>query len=305
MRRGIGCSTPVLVAKMLRSGVAVRAAEVHRDALGECETVSQKIIDFHTHAFPDTLATRAMKALLEEAPGIQAYLDGTLGSLLGSMDRAGIDSSVVCCIATKIEQFDPILDWCRQIRSDRVIPFPSVHPADPKRIERIDRIADEGFLGVKLHPFYQDFYAAQDSMAGYYHRVSDRGLLLVVHTGFDIAFPRQRRADPRTMREIGEQFPKLKLVVTHLGAWQQWDEVRQHLLGRPVYMEISMAMEDLGPTISREMLLAHPAEYLLFGTDSPWTDQGATLAQLTALDLPVPRLSRMLYRNAHELLAGA
>ncbi len=267
--------------------------------------MSQKIIDFHTHAFPDALATRAMKALLQEAPGIQAYLDGTLGSLLGSMDRAGIDRSVVCCIATKIEQFDPIFGWCRQIRSDRVIPFPSVHPADPKRIERIDRIADEGFLGVKLHPFYQDFYAAEDSMAEYYQRVSERGLLLVVHTGFDIAFPRQRRADPRTMREIGERFPELKLVVTHLGAWQQWDEVRQYLLGRPVYMEISMAMEDLGPAISRQMLMAHPAEYLLFGTDSPWTDQATTLAQLRALDLAEPRLSRMLYRNAHELLAGA
>lgn len=274
-------------------------------SVGEYETVSQHIIDFHSHAFPEALAPRAMRALLAEAPGIRAYLDGTLGSLLGSMDRAGIDSSVVCCIATKIEQFDPILDWCREIRSERLIPFPSVHPADPKRIERIDRIADDGFLGVKLHPYYQDFYVAQDSMAEYYQRVSERGLLLVVHTGFDIAFPRQRRADPRTMRQVSEQYPSLKLVVTHLGAWQQWGEVRQHLLGRPVYMEISMAMEDLGPAMSRQMLMAHPAEYLLFGTDSPWTDQAAALSQLRALDLGEPRLSRILYQNARDLLSGA
>jgi len=274
-------------------------------SLGEYETVSQQIIDFHSHAFPDALAPRGMKALLAEAPGIRAYLDGTLGSLLGSMDRAGIDSSVVCCIATKIEQFDPILDWCREIRSERLIPFPSVHPADPKRIERIDRIADDGFLGVKLHPYYQDFYVAQDSMAEYYQRVSERGLLLVVHTGFDIAFPRQRRADPRALRQVSEQYPSLKLVVTHLGAWQQWDEVRQHLLGRPVYMEISMAMEDLGPAMSRQMLMAHPAEYLLFGTDSPWTDQAATLSQLRALDLGEPRLSRILCLNARDLLSEA
>ncbi|MDI6451103.1 TatD family hydrolase [Sedimentisphaerales bacterium M17dextr] len=265
----------------------------------------QKIIDFHVHAFPDALAARAMKTLLDEAPGIQAYLDGTVGALLESMDRAGIASSVVCCIATKIDQFDPILRWCREIRSDRLIPFPSVHPADPKMAERIDRIAAEGFLGVKLHPFYQDFYAAEDGMLKLYERASARKLLLVMHTGFDIAFPRQRRADPETLRRITERFPELRLVATHLGAWQQWDEVRRHLLGRPIYMEISMSMEDLGPAASREMLMAHPAEYLLFGTDSPWTDQVATLARLRSLDLPEPRLSRILYQNACALLAPA
>jgi len=47
------------------------------------------IIDFHAHAFPDALAPRAMKKLLEEAPDVRAYLDGTIGALLGSMDKAG------------------------------------------------------------------------------------------------------------------------------------------------------------------------------------------------------------------------
>ncbi|HPC96520.1 MAG TPA: amidohydrolase family protein [Sedimentisphaerales bacterium] len=264
--------------------------------------MSQRVIDFHTHAFPDALAPRAMQTLLSEAPGIAAYSDGTVGALLKSMDAAGIETSVVCSIATKIDQFEPILGWCRQIRSDRLIPFPSVHPADPKMAERIDRIAAEGFLGVKLHPFYQDFYAAQDSMLKYYEQVIRRDLLLVIHTGFDIAFPRQRRADPKAMLDVSERFPELKLVVTHLGAWQQWDEVRRHLLGRPIYMEISLAMEDLGDDVSREMLMGHPAEYLLFGTDSPWSDQTTTLSRLRSLDLPEPRLSRMVYRNAAGLL---
>lgn len=264
--------------------------------------MSQRIIDFHAHAFPDALAPRAMKSLLDEVPGMPAFLDGTVGSLLGSMDRAGIESSVICCIATKIDQFEPILSWCREIRSDRLIPFPSVHPADPRMAERIDQIADEGFLGLKLHPFYQDFYAAQDMMLGFYEQVARRDLLLVMHTGFDIAFPPQRRADPKTLAEVTERFEDLKFVATHLGAWRQWDEVRRYLLGRPIYIEISLAMEDLGPVASREMLMAHPQEYLLFGTDSPWTDQGATLSRLQALNLPQRRLSRILYDNAADLL---
>ena len=66
-----------------------------------------------------------------------------------------------------------------------------------------------------------------------------------------------------------------------------------------------MSMENLGPAMSRQMLMAHPAEYLLFGTDSPWTDQAATLSQLRALDLGEPRLSRILYLNARDLLSEA
>ena len=41
------------------------------------------IIDFHTHAFPDELAPRAMKKLMAEAPGVKAFLDGTIKSLVG------------------------------------------------------------------------------------------------------------------------------------------------------------------------------------------------------------------------------
>ena len=82
------------------------------------------IIDFHTHAFPDRVATAAIPAL--EAEGnIRAHLDGTVAGLLASMDRAGIDQSVVCSIATRPEQFEPILHWSRAIRSERIIPLPS------------------------------------------------------------------------------------------------------------------------------------------------------------------------------------
>ncbi len=259
-------------------------------------------VDFHTHAFPDALAPRAMKALLAEAPGIKAYLDGTIADLLRSMDQAGIEKSVVCCIATKPEQFEAILRWCGQIRSDRLIPFPSVHPADPACIDHIRQIQAEGFSGIKLHPFYQDFFADEDRMFDFYEAVVRQDLLLVMHTGYDIAFPRIRRADPQKLLGIAETFPDLKLVTTHLGAWQQWDEVSRHLLGRKIYMEMSFALEELGPARAREMILGHPDGYLLFGTDSPWTDQAGTLALLENLHLPQKKLAPILAGNALGLL---
>jgi len=264
--------------------------------------MSDKVIDFHAHAFPDDLAPRAMKKLIEEAPDVTAYLDGTIGGLLGSMERSGIDKSVVCCIATRPEQFEPILDWCRKVGSDKLMLFPSVHPKDPEFLERIARVKAEGFKGIKLHPYYQDFYADEDRLFDIYRKLCEEDLLVVMHTGFDIAFPRIRRADPERLLAIKRAFPELKLITTHLGAWEQWDEAERLLIGKEIYMEVSFAFDYLTPQTARRMIMGHPDEYLLFGTDSPWTDQEKTLSQLKNLGLPEKKLRCMLSDNAVGLL---
>ncbi|NOQ45429.1 MAG: hypothetical protein GQ559_01950 [Desulfobulbaceae bacterium] len=47
-------------------------------------------IDFHTHAFPDTVAAMAIPAL-ERKGNVKAYRDGTVDGLLFSMDQADIE----------------------------------------------------------------------------------------------------------------------------------------------------------------------------------------------------------------------
>ncbi|MFA5554490.1 MAG: TatD family hydrolase [Phycisphaerae bacterium] len=261
-----------------------------------------KIIDFHVHAFPDALAPRAMKKLIDEAPGVKAYLDGTIGQLLDSMDKSGIEKAVLCCIATRPGQFDTILNWCRKIRSERIYPFPSIHPQDENHREKLSVISAEGFRGVKFHPYYQDFQLDDGVMMDIYDRAAELGLMVVVHTGYDIAFEYDRRGDSDKILKVLKAYPELKLITTHLGAWKQWDEVEEKLIGLPIYMEISFALDELEPQKVRDMLMKHPDDYILFGTDSPWTDQHNTLNLLKSLDLPAERLSKILHINAEKLL---
>ena len=114
-------------------------------------------IDFHTHAFPDTLAERAVPLLESETENATACLDGKLASLLASMDRAGIVTSVVASIATKPTQWESILRWSASIASSKIIPFASVHPADPEALDHLEQIREAGIRGIKLHPYYQEF----------------------------------------------------------------------------------------------------------------------------------------------------
>lgn len=260
-----------------------------------------RIIDIHTHAFPDALAGRAM-AFLEDEGNIKAALDGRVSSLLASMDAAGIERSVVCSIATKPEQFTPILKWSREMASERIIPFPSVHPADPSSAERVQEIADAGFKGVKLHPYHQQFDLDEERVFPIYEAAQARGLLILCHTGFDMAYPRDRKCDPIKIVRVLERFPELKLITTHLGAWEDWEEARRLLFGKPIYIETAFSLHMLSPEEAREMLLSHPREYLLFGTDSPWADQSTAVREVQALGLDPELQDAILYSNAARLL---
>lgn len=262
-----------------------------------------KIIDFHTHAFPDDLAERAMPRLEEEG-NVRAPLDGRISSLLKSMDEAGIEKSVVCSIATKPSQFDPILKWSGDIASDRLIPFPSVHPADPESAEKVRIIREEGFKGIKLHPYYQGFDIDEERALPIYEAAQECGLILVVHTGFDLAFPRDRKADPVRIVKVLNAFPELRFVTTHIGAWEDWDNVRKYLLGKPVYMGVSYSIGYLGKEKARDFLLTHPEDYILFGTDSPWASQQETIDAVRGLDLGVERERKLFSENAERLLGS-
>ena len=262
---------------------------------------ASRVIDFHTHAFPDALADRAIQALLAEAPGVTAHHGGKVADLIASMDEAGIETSVLCSIATKPAQFEPILQWSKQVRSDRVIPFPSFHPQDNDFKERIRVIKGEGFKGVKFHPYYQEFHLDDDRMLHIFEEIQEHDLMVVMHTGYDIAFERIRLADPARIVKVHELMPELKLITTHLGAWQQWDEVRQMILGKKIYMEISFALEFLGDEL-KEFVQGHPEGYVLFGSDAPWTPQRANVERVRKLGLTAKQESDLLYGNAMKLL---
>ena len=259
------------------------------------------IIDFHAHAFPDALAARAISQL-EHGGGVKAFLDGRVSSLLDSMDGAGIRTSVVCSIATKPEQFDPILKWSQAIASPRIVPLPSIHPKDSDPVGQAHRVAEAGLRGIKLHPYYQDFNVDDEALFPLYRALDKLGLFMVCHTGFDFAFPRDRRADPLRILRVLDRAPSLRFIATHMGAWDDWDEVEKHLLGKPITMDISLSLELLGQERARAMLSAHPADRIVFGTDSPWSSQSESLRMVRSLELDKEREQRLLSKNAEALL---
>ncbi len=258
-------------------------------------------IDFHTQAFPDEIAAIAIKSL-EKKSNAKAYIEGTVDSLLSSMDKAGIASSVICSMAARVEQFQPILDWSLAIRSERIIPFPSIHPGDPDWKDHLRAIKEHGFIGLKMHPYYQNFYIDDPELFDFYQQIRELDLLLIMHTGYDIAYPRIKRAEPARVLNLLQKVEGLRLITTHLGGWDDWGDVRKLLTGRPIYMEISFALDFLDQIRLRDLIFNHPPGYILLGTNSPWTNQETTLKMLTRLDLPDKLFQEIVKDNALKLL---
>jgi predicted TIM-barrel fold metal-dependent hydrolase len=259
-------------------------------------------IDIHTHAFPDEIADRAITKL-EAAAHWQAVSRGKVSELLKSMDDNDIDVSCVCTIATKPDQPEGILKWCEKIRTDRIEPLPSVHPNTPDPIRWIERFAEGGFAGIKLHPMYQDFNFDDPKMDEVYAACAENGLFVQTHCGLDIAWSDDdRRAAPDKMRNVADRHPNLILVCTHMGGWRGWDEAEKYLVGAPVFLETSFSLGDLGPKRAADIIHRHGAERVMFGTDWPWASQKAELETFAQLGLTDSETRSVLYETAANLL---
>jgi len=262
-------------------------------------------IDFHTHIFPDKIAEEAIKALAAESGDYQPCIDGTLQGLLDSMKRANISASLVANIATRPKQMKPILEFCKQIKSEAIHPLISFHPSnDTYEVEDMFGEAHvAGIRGVKLHPMYQDFFIDDKYMYGFYELMASFGFFVMFHTGFDVAFPGNTQADVERVRKVANWFRDLTIVCTHVGGWKQWERISCLRDCDNVFTETSLAMCEISDIEFIKAISLFDEDRVLFGSDSPWTDQREMLLRTLALDISDSRKEKMMFKNAARLLA--
>lgn len=157
------------------------------------------LIDFHTHAFPERIAARAVGKLSHDAGGLVPQTDGTLASLKEQMRLDGVDISVVHSIATSPKQQANVNSFAIEMdRDPAIVAFGSVHPDAPDALEELERIHAAGLKGVKFHPEYQCFYVDDEKMRPIYKKSLPWGLSPCSTQALTSAFPR-----PTTARRSG------------------------------------------------------------------------------------------------------
>ena len=79
------------------------------------------LIDFHTHCFPDKIATRAIEKLSYVSGGLKPHTDGTVEGLRARMADEGVSKAVVLNIATNAHQQASVNDFAAAINNQEDI----------------------------------------------------------------------------------------------------------------------------------------------------------------------------------------
>lgn len=261
------------------------------------------VIDFHTHAFPDAIATRAIETLTKQSRG-QCFpcSDGTADGLVKNMDRFGVDLSVVLPVVTKPAQTLTVNTFAKQITGERLISFGGIHPDTDDYKRDIDLVCSLGLPGIKLHPEYQQFDIDEPRMFPLYDYALSKGLMLIFHAGHDPAFDPPWHSSPKRFADVYKTLGGGTIICAHLGGINQWDEVEQHLVGTEVYLDTSMGLDYYSHEQFLRIVKAHGADKILFGSDSPWSEAGKEIATINSLPLTEQEKTLILCDNAKRLL---
>jgi uncharacterized protein len=260
-----------------------------------------RVIDVHTHAWPDPVADKAVSSLMRLGT-LTAHYDGTITGLLAEMDRCEVSASIVQPVATKASQVAGINDWAASIGSERIIPFGAMHPDLENPTAEIARMASLGLRGMKLHPEHQAFAPDEARMAPMYEAAIAHDMTVYFHAGRD-ELHESMHGTPEAFAAALDAFPDMRVVLAHLGGYRVWDQVARLLAGRDVYFDTAYTLGHLPDAQFVEIARAHGIERVMFGSDGPWTDAAAEIAWLRRLPFSAGELEAILGGNAEKLLA--
>ncbi|GHV10864.1 amidohydrolase [Clostridia bacterium] len=264
------------------------------------------IIDFHTHAFADRIAAKAIESL--QISCHNEYVpcsDGTVSGLIAKMDEWGIDISVVQPVVTKQSQTKVINEWAAEVNEKhrgRIVCFGGIYPHTDDYRRDIDFAVSLGLTGLKFHAEYQNFTLDDPYMLGIYEYAVSKGLIILHHGGYDPAFPAPFKSSPKQFLTLAHRFPQGKIIAAHLGGHDQWEDVEHILSGSSVYLDTSMGFKYYGKEQFLRILKKHGADKILFASDSPWSPAGEEIEAVKSLPIPDEDKQKILGGNAAKLL---
>lgn len=264
-----------------------------------------KIIDFHTHTFPDNLAAGAV-ASLEKSGGTKASINGTNGALIESMKFSGVSKSILMPIAVKPKNARAV-NICA-IENNKIpefVSFGSVHPLDENYITELERIKSAGLKGIKLHPDFQGVFIDDPKTVAVMRAAADMGLLITIHGGMDVSYPSLHRSTPKRLAGVMSELKGAKIICAHSGGYRYSDEFMECLLGfDEIYIDTSYSVGQPGMDTQKLIKIYKEInpEHILFGTDSPWEDQKTAAENIMSLPLDDGLKEKIMHENAEKLL---
>ena len=259
-----------------------------------------RVIDMHTHIFPDKVAEKATVATaqyfdLPEPPNHH----GKVKELADVLAEAGVEYAMVFSAATTAHQVESIhrfiYEQCRKY--PQFIPCGTLHAEYENYREELKWLRDHGIHGVKIHPEFQHFALDDERLFPMFEEMERTDMFLICHMGD----PRVDVSGPKHLLPAATTFPKLRCIAAHLGGYSEWEEARRELSGTNVYIDTSSSLFKISPEEAKENIAHFGVDHTMFGTDFPMWDPKEELERFFALGFSQAENQAMLYDNFARL----
>lgn len=266
------------------------------------------IIDFHTHIFPEKIAKKTIEYLSEKG-GIPPFSDGSFSGLLSELEKAQVDIAVNLPVVTDPKQFESITRFASEINATKtvdrpkVISFAGIHPKCEDIEEKMAFIAESGFIGIKLHPDYQETFIDDEGYVRILECAKKHDLVVVTHAGVDGGYRGHPvRCTPDRVRRLIDRVGYGKLVLAHMGANEMAEQVLDTLCGLDVYFDTAYVLRNMSKDTFYRMIERHGADRILFASDSPWSSIEGDVKIIKSFGLDKKTEDKIFYENAAGLL---
>ena len=266
------------------------------------------IIDFHTHVFPDKIAKRTIE-LLEAKGGIPSFSDGSTAGLISRMEEATVDLAISLPVLTSPEQFESVNRFALSLnekfadKKRRIISFAGIHPLCEQIDEKMAWIRKSGFLGVKIHPDYQQTFINDPSYVRILECAKEEDLIVITHSGIDVGYKDcPVRCTPELVAGVIDKVKHKKLVLAHAGACNMIDGVFERLCEKDVYFDTAYILRFIGEENFKKLIKLHGDERILFASDSPWSSIADDVQTVKSFKLDKETEEKIFYKNALKLL---
>lgn len=265
------------------------------------EEFQGKIIDAHTHIFPDKIAEKATQAV---GDFYDLPMDGvgTKDHLIDDMSKYGINHCFIHSVATFAHQVRGINDFLINViksNGDKFTAFGPIHVDVESITDELDYMRANGITGVKLHNDFQGFAVDDPRLDVLYEKCQAEKIPIMFHAGDK----RYHFTNPKQFRNVGRKFPNLIGIAAHFGGYSEWVDVDDdYCKDSPFWFDTSSSLFLLNREDALKIINIRGSDKIMFGTDFPMWTACDEYERIEELGLDGKTVENIMYKNAENFL---
>lgn len=234
--------------------------------------MNQKIIDFHTHIYPTTLARRAMAVAGRENDAYEKL--PVKANLLKRMEEEEISLSVVHHVTTKPATQTDVNRFANEIMRPNILSFGGLHPDCENIIEEIERLKDMRMAGIKFHPPFQKVHLDDEKYIEMWKHINHLGFPVLIHCG-SARVEGEYDLFPSGVAKILPYLSDVPVILAHMGGRSGIAMEEKVLFQFPenVYIDTAMSAEFQELSDFERIAEKFGPERVVFGSDFPYGTQ--------------------------------